>query len=139
MAASAEHDRLAEMAAEVVAELLDHEPLFHRREHVASRADFERETVEDYWEVGASGQRYDRERIWEVLAARFAASEVDDHVAEAWRLTDVEVRAVAPDVYLLTYVLHQPDDRTSRRLTVWRGRPGGTWVALYHQGTLVTS
>ena len=47
-------------ASVVAGELREREPLFHRREHGASRADFEAMTAADYWEVGASGRIYDR-------------------------------------------------------------------------------
>ena len=48
----------------VLGELAQREPLFHRRELVNSRADFERETADDFWETGASGRRYSREYVW---------------------------------------------------------------------------
>jgi hypothetical protein len=40
--------------SEVLAELSRREPIFHRPELGTTRADFEKMTVEDFWEVGAS-------------------------------------------------------------------------------------
>jgi hypothetical protein len=40
----------------VLAELRQREPIFHRREHLSSREDFERQTAADFWEVGSAHQ-----------------------------------------------------------------------------------
>jgi hypothetical protein len=118
--------------AEVVAELRAREPIFHHPELGATRADFEAMTAPDYWEVGASGRRYDREFIWTTLERRYAEGAPD-----VWETDDFECRQLGPDTYLLTYQLRQ-GDRLSRRATVWRWTGGG-WQALYHQGTLVSA
>src|SRR4051794_1625933 len=57
----------------VLDELVAREPLFHRTERGTSRAAFEAMTADDFWEVGASGARYDREFVWTVLQRRNAA------------------------------------------------------------------
>lgn len=80
---------------EVLRELVTREPLFHRREHVSSRADFERETAEDFWETGASGRRYSREFVWANLKERYERSDVDDFDAEGWEARDFHLREVA--------------------------------------------
>lgn len=41
--------------AEVLEQLSAREPIFHRAEFGVSREDFERMTVEEFWEIGASG------------------------------------------------------------------------------------
>ncbi|EKD71695.1 MAG: hypothetical protein ACD_46C00122G0002 [uncultured bacterium] len=51
----------------VLYELKKREPIFHRPEFGTTRKDFENMTVEDYWEIGASGQRYDRDFFHSVL------------------------------------------------------------------------
>lgn len=144
---------------EILEQLRAREPLFHRTELGTSRAWFEAETAEDFWEVGASGSVYDRAFVWATLAERYAAALPDaapdgapdaapDGVARAsvarasgppdvWAIEDLAVRHLAGDVYLLTYRLHQ-GERVSRRATVWE-RAGGRWRALYHQGTLVSA
>jgi hypothetical protein len=119
--------------APVLHALLEREPLFHRRACVANRADFERETSDDFWEVGASGRRYDRESVWSVLANRLA-----EPADSGWHISDGQVRQAGTDVYLLTYTLGDARARVTRRLTVWRGSVVEGWTALYHQGTVVS-
>jgi hypothetical protein len=119
-----------------LAELLRREPLFHRREIIGGRADFKAETAEDYWEVGASGRRYSREYVWAVLEQRYASPVPDEYESCQWGISDALLREVAPGTYLLTYTLDQAG-RLTRRLTVWQGRPGAGWKALFHQGTIV--
>src|SRR3954469_16634722 len=57
----------------VLDELVAREPLFHRTERGTSRAAFEAMTADDFWELGASGARYDREVVWTVPQRRCAA------------------------------------------------------------------
>ena len=117
----------------VLAELQGREPIFHRLELGTSRADFEAQTAPDFWEVGASGRVYGREVVWATLEERYA--DPGYAASDAWAAADFAVREIAPDTYLLTYVLRQ-DDRVTRRLTVWQGS-AGQWRILYHQGTVV--
>jgi hypothetical protein len=123
---------------DVLAALRDREPLFHRRELVGSRVDFERETAADFWETAASGRRFSREYVWSVLAERFAASGADEFETEAWQTRDHYVRRIAPDTYLLTYTLFGQGGRLTRRLSVWQGSVDDGWQVLYHQGTVAT-
>ncbi|GAA3569489.1 DUF4440 domain-containing protein [Kribbella ginsengisoli] len=115
---------------QVLAELSAREPIFHRLELGTTRADFEAQTVDDYWEIGASGQRYDREFIWSVLERRYAEGAPDE-----WETDEFECRELAAGTYLLTYRLRQ-GARVTRRASVWRRSEGG-WQAVYHQGTVV--
>jgi hypothetical protein len=120
-----DHDLVA-----VTSELQAREPLFHRTERGTSRADFEAMTTEDFWEVGASGARYDREFVWSTLETRYAVA-----APEEWSTDDFACRPLSADTYLVTYRLRQ-HDRTSRRATTWQ-LVNGDWRALYHQGTEV--
>ncbi|MES1153696.1 MAG: DUF4440 domain-containing protein, partial [Rhodanobacter sp.] len=43
------------------------EPIFHRPEFGSTRADFERMAAADFWEIGASGRRYSRAHVLDVL------------------------------------------------------------------------
>jgi hypothetical protein len=124
---------------DVLRELARREPLFHRRELVNSRADFERETAEDFWETGASGRRYSREYVWAILKERYESSDQDEYTVERWETRDFQLREVAPNTYLLTYTLWGQGDRLTRRLTVWQGSTEEGWKTLYHQGTVVDS
>lgn len=111
-------------------ELRAREPIFHRLELGTTREWFERETDDDFWEVGASGTVYDRERVWAVLEPRYAAGGDDP-----WSVEEFEVRRLDGGTYLATYLLHQ-GARVTRRATIWR-RTGSEWRIVYHQGTEV--
>jgi hypothetical protein len=115
---------------QVLEELQQKEPLFHRLELATTRTDFELTTAPDFWETGASGKRYSREFVWATLEARYSAGEDDP-----CETSEFQCREASPDTYLLTYTLRQ-NERMTRRLTVWRRRDD-RWQALYHQGTPV--
>ena len=114
----------------VLDELRRREPIFHRPEFGTTRADFERMTASDFCEIGASGQRYSRAHVLDVLEHR-----VPDPAEHAWITRDFHCRELGADTYLLTYTLEQ-GKRVSRRSTIWR-RSGGEWLIVFHQGTLV--
>ncbi|AMP37857.1 DUF4440 domain-containing protein [Ralstonia solanacearum] len=117
---------------DVLEELRRLEPIFHRPEQGTRREDFERMTEEDFWEVGASGQRYSRNYVLGVLDARHG------HIGEAfWQASDFRCQTIAPDNYLLTYTLVE-STRTTRRATIWRRTAEG-WKIVYHQGTVATT
>lgn len=115
----------------VLEELKSHEPIFHRPEWGAARADFERMTADDFWEVGASGKRYTREFVLDELERRYATPQQDDLETFGF-----QCRRLSEDVYLLTYTLRQPEERWTRRATIWRRTAQG-WEIVYHQGTVV--
>ena len=117
--------------AGILEELRRREPIFHRPESGDSRADHERMTAGDFWEIGASGQRYSRAYVLDVLDER-RGQPVDE---SDWETGDFHCRELAPDLYLLTYTLRQAD-RLTRRSTIWR-REAGTWKIVFHQGTVV--
>ena len=116
---------------DVLAELREREPIFHRPESGAGPADGEHVTEETFWEIGASGQRYNRAEVLDVLSRR-----VHHPMKELWRTEGFECHPLSPSLYLLTYVLWQ-DERGSRRTTLWRRTVDG-WKAVFHQGTLLT-
>jgi hypothetical protein len=115
---------------DVLAELRRREPIFHRPEFGATRAEFERMVDEDFWEVGASGRRYTRQYVLEVLEDRARTSEEDQ-----WETTDFRCQELATNLYLLTYTLRQ-GERVTRRTTLWR-RVAAEWKIVFHQGTIV--
>lgn len=116
--------------ASVLAQLQPLEPLIYAANAGATREHFEALLAPDFWEVGASGQRYDREFVLQTLASRQA-----NPFEQAWSTTTHEVKCLAPDLYLHTYTLIQPT-RVSRRATLWRLMSSG-WQMVYHQGTPV--
>ena len=111
-------------------ELLRLEPLFHRPELGTTRRDFERMTAPGFWEVGASGRRYSREYVLNILDQR-SGSPADD----PWQVDGFHCVELAADQYLATYTLLQ-GARITRRATLWRRTADG-WQAVYHQGTVV--
>jgi hypothetical protein len=116
---------------DILVELSSREPIFHRPEFGTTRADFERMTVDDFWEVGASGRRYSRAYVLDELEKRHAVPH-----AGVWETRDFHCRKLADDVYLVTYTLLQDNRRLTRRSTIWRRTAEG-WKILYHQGTIV--
>lgn len=115
----------------VLEELKRREPIFHRPELGTTRADLERMTAPEFWEVGASGRRYSREFIFEVVEKRYAANEPD-----VWDASDFYCQRLASDTFLFTYTLVQNATRKNRRSTIWRRTAEG-WQILFHQGTVV--
>ncbi len=115
---------------DVLTELVQRELIFHRPPRGTTRADLERMTEATFREVGASGRRYSRECVLEVLEKR-AAKRVED----TWQTRDFHLLEIAADNYLLTYTLIQ-SVRVTRRSTIWRRTAQG-WKIVYHQGTVV--
>ncbi|RDS79142.1 DUF4440 domain-containing protein [Dyella monticola] len=115
----------------VLEELTRREPIFHRPEFGITRGDFEAMTEPDYWEVGASGRRYSRQYVLDVLEERYRQP-FEDH----WETSDFHCMEIASANYLLTYTLRQ-GGRVTRRATLWR-RTAQDWKIVYHQGTVVT-
>jgi hypothetical protein len=114
-----------------LAELSSREPIFHRPEFGTTRADFERMTAEDYWETGASGRRYSRQAVLNMLPERFSVPHED-----VWETSEFHCRRLSEETYLLTYTLLQDNQRLTRRATIWRSTADG-WKIVYHQGTTV--
>ena len=117
----------------ILAELLPHEPIFHRPAFAATPADFAAMLAPNYWEVGASGRRYTRAFILDHITRNPPA----DAATAGWSVLDPQCRRLSPDTYLLTYTLHQ-GPRHTRRATIWHLTPHG-WQILYHQGTLIAA
>lgn len=107
------------------------EASFHRPEADRTREDFARMIAESFWEIGASGHRYDREATLQILDARRF-----DPPPGAWDISDAHCTQLCAGTFLLSYsLLHQ--QRLSRRSTIWRCTDG-QWQMLFHQGTLVS-
>jgi len=115
----------------VLAELSRLEPIFHWPPSEMTRANLEQMTAEDFWEVGASGRRFAREFVFNVLEQRRTAPQ-----SNVWEINDLHCRKLAGEVYLLTYTLLQDKVRLTRRSTIWQKTADG-WQIVYHQGTVV--
>ncbi|MCZ1011796.1 DUF4440 domain-containing protein [Streptomyces lydicus] len=114
----------------VLDDLVRREPLFHRTEFGTTRADFEAMTAPDFWETGASGERYSRDFVLDVLEERYKAPPTEE-----WETSDFRCQELGAGVYLLTYTLVLNGRRT-RRATIWQ-QGADDWRVLYHQGTVV--
>ncbi|MGX1804218.1 nuclear transport factor 2 family protein [Nocardia sp. NPDC055321] len=125
--------RTAEHLQSLLDDLARREPIFHGPD--MTREDFEWVTAVDFWETGASGQRYSRDFVWATIEQRQAFSEQHHDERDSWETGDFQLREIAPGTFLLTYTLLQRA-RLTRRLTVWQ-RVGDDWTILYHQGTVV--
>ena len=117
---------------DILEELTQREPIFHRPEFGTTRSDFEKMTESTFWEVGASGRRYSRQFVLDTLEQRYANPPEDK-----WQTRDFHCLEIAADNYLITYMLIQ-SARISRRSTLWRRTADG-WKIVFHQGTLVQS
>lgn len=117
--------------AGILDELRRREPIFHHPESGTARADYANMTTSDFWEIGASGQRYSRAHVLDVLDTRRTqpGDETD------WETGDFHCRELAADVYLLTYTLRR-GARLTRRTTIWQRSADG-WKIAFHQGTVV--
>ncbi|MFJ9453166.1 MULTISPECIES: DUF4440 domain-containing protein [unclassified Herbaspirillum] len=115
----------------VLAELIAREPIFHRREFGTGREALLDMTADDFWEIGASGDIYDRNFVIETLLERYETQEEGD-----FSCREFHIRQLADDLYQLTYLLQQSGRRT-RRTTLWRNTDG-KWKIVFHQGTLIS-
>jgi hypothetical protein len=115
---------------DVLRELVQREPIFHRPEQGTTRRDFDRMMDAAFREIGASGRRYSRDHVLDALEERQR-----DPSEESWQTSDFHVLEIAADNYLLTYTLAQ-GARITRRSTLWR-RAAGDWKIVFHQGTVV--
>ena len=106
------------------------EPIFHRPELGTTRADFDAMVAPQFWEVGASGRKYSKRDVLDVLEARHTQPAHED-----FSLSDFACLELAADLYLATYQLTLAN-RVSRRATIWR-HTDSKWQIVYHQGTLV--
>ena len=114
----------------VLEELRRREPVFHHPEFGTARADFERMTDAAFWEVGASGRRYSRAYVLDVLEQRGR-----EPPSDSWEAYDFHCAEIAAGNYLMTYTLRH-GGRLTRRSSIWR-RVGADWKILFHQGTVV--
>ncbi len=117
----------------ILEELKEREPIFHHPDKFGrSERDIIEQVCDEFWEVGASGNVYKKQDVVETLLDRYS----DPAYEDIWETKDFVLSEIAPDNYLLTYVLIQNKTRVTRRSTIWR-KVNGQWKILYHQGTIV--
>ncbi len=117
----------------ILAELKAREPIFHHPDKFGRRKDeVESIVCDEFFEVGASGNLWSKENVINTYLSRYN----DPDYVDIWEASDFKLTQIAPDNYLLTYVLIQDHKRITRRSTIWQFAKG-TWKVLYHQGTVV--
>ena len=117
----------------ILEELKIREPIFHHPEKFGiTKQDIENQMCDEFWEVGASGNVYTRANVIETLLERYNNPDYQD----IWEAKGFELTKIAPDNYLLTYILIQNKTRVTRRSTIWQ-KVKGDWKILYHQGTVI--
>ena len=117
----------------ILDELKSREPIFHHPEKFGkTKQDIENQMCDEFWEVGASGNVYTKQDVIETLLERYNNPDYQD----IWEAKGFELTTIAPDNYLLTYILIQGKTRVTRRSTLWR-RVNCDWKIIYHQGTLI--
>lgn len=113
----------------ILRELAAREPIFHRREFGTSRADLERMTDSNFWEIGASGKVYQRSYAIETSLARYE----NGPEPHEWPCRDFTITVLADGLYPLSYILEEPQ-RVTRHSTIWR-RAEDDLKIVFHQGT----
>ena len=117
----------------ILEELKAREPIFHHPDKFGrTKEDILAQICDDFWEVGASGNVYTKEQVLATFLLRYN----DPGYQDIWETKDFELKEIAPDNYLLTYVLIQDKTRITRRSTIWR-KIGDDFKILYHQGTII--
>ncbi|RUP38090.1 MAG: DUF4440 domain-containing protein [Acinetobacter sp.] len=117
----------------ILDELKSREPIFHHPEKFGkTKEDIENQICDEFWEVGASGNVYTKQDVIETLLERYN----NPYTCDIWEAKDFAITKIAPNNYLLTYILIQDKTRVTRRSTLWR-KQNGDWKILYHQGTII--
>jgi hypothetical protein len=85
----------------------------------------------EFFELGASGRRWSRPEIIEMLASE------SSEASEVAIALDVAATRIGPGIVLVTYI-SESDERRCYRSSIWRRTATG-WRALFHQGTPIPS
>lgn len=116
----------------VLRALCERERTLQRPGRDTSLADLDALLDAEFRETGASGRSYTRELVLEALERR---RDSEGARGSVWDMSEVLCKRLAPQLYLLTYLLRSPG-RLTRRSSLWRAH-AGAWKMLYHQGTVV--
>ena len=117
----------------ILEELKSREPIFHHPDKFGrTKEDILAQICDDFSEVGASGNVYTKQDVIDTLLIRYN----DPGYQDIWETKDFELKEIAKNNYLLTYILIQDKTRITRRSTIWQ-KIGDDFKILYHQGTIV--
>lgn len=114
----------------VLEELIKLEIFIHWPTLGPTKQELENILDENFWEVGASGKRYNRDIVLRVLEERTGKAN-----PEVWINKDFHCAEISAGHYLLTYTLCQ-GERLTQRSSIWR-KKGERFKLVYHQGTIV--
>lgn len=86
--------------------------------------------ADDFMEIGASGKRYNKQDVLNVLPAS---------VEKQFVLLEFEVKELSPQIVLATYRIEKEitgsdKENCSLRSSVWQ-KQNGQWRIIFHQGT----
>lgn len=121
----------SELTIDVLKELTELEIHIHWPALGTSKQDIENLLDENFWEVGASGKKYDREIVLKVLLERAQKKN-----REIWASENFQCTLLAENIYLLTYTNYQ-GERKAERSSIWKKFDSG-YKLIYHQGTIVS-
>lgn len=121
------------VSQQILEELKAREPVFHHPDKFGTTKEaILAQMGEEFREVGASGRVYTKQFVVDLLINRYQDKDFQD----IWSTKNFEMSMVAPDTYLLTYVLIQNKTRHTRRVSLWQ-YVAKQWKILFHQGTLI--
>lgn len=115
-------------------ELIRREPIFHHPELIWDDGSFDEQIADDFNEIGASGRRYSRSEVKEIVLGRLEGTHADS-LTDGYRIEEAEAHMLADDVVQVLYTLRTPG-RVTRRTTLYRRRDA-SWQAVFHQGTVI--
>lgn len=114
-----------------VLELLSNLEIFiHWPKLGSTKEQIENTLDENFWEVGASGNKYNRELILKVILERAQKPYPVD-----WKNESFKCSQLSQNFYLLTYTMLQGERKTERS-SIWKKYESG-FKLVYHQGTVV--
>ena len=115
----------------IIEEIKKLEIFLHHPDFGTGKEVLENMMDENFWEVGASGKRYNKKIVLKVLLER-----AGNPNKEKWNVKDFECIELSESIFLVTYKLTQDDGRVTRRSSIWK-KIEQNWKIVYHQGTIV--
>lgn len=109
------------------------EELLLHQDFSSSPEQLEKMLSDDFWEIDRNGKMVEREAVIRWIMGKNPASR--------WEFTGFEVRQLADNLVLATYLARQiiPEEASiggARHCSLWRENgPGKTWQLVFHQTT----
>lgn len=119
------------LSVEILKELTSLEIFIHWPAIGTSKQILENLLDINFWEVGASGKKYEREIVLEVLLER-----TQKENPEKWASENFQCALLSENIYMLTYTNYQ-GERKTERVSIWKRIDSG-FKLIYHQGTIVS-